>query len=138
MTGDLRTHSSQFSLRTGLQPDGFRGLCPRAPEVYPLEEYPVKKEKSSYISATALHRFIPQPASGRSSALPCLAAILVWSKFLWEIHLHSLFFIPINTAPLYLYPLSDYPRKERSDFATRLNLSINIGLSKKIKSRHFK
>lgn len=51
-------------------------------------------KKSSNISATALHRFIPQPASGRSSALPCLAAFLVWSKFLWEIHLHSLFFIP--------------------------------------------
>ena len=34
----------------------------------------MKKEKSSYISATAPHRFIPQPASGRSSALPCLAA----------------------------------------------------------------
>ena len=52
----------------------------------------MKMKKSSNISVTALHRFIPQPASGRSSALPCLAAILVWSKFLWEIHLHSLFF----------------------------------------------
>lgn len=54
----------------------------------------MKNEKSSNISATALHRFIPQPASGRSSALPCLAANIVLSKFLWEIHLHSLFFIP--------------------------------------------
>ena len=33
-------------------------------------EYPVKMKKSSNISVTALHRFIPQPASGRSSALP--------------------------------------------------------------------
>ena len=93
-TGDLRTHSSQFSSRTGLQPDGCWGRCPQTPEVYPLLEYPVKKEKSSYISATAPHRFIPQPASGRSSALPCLAANIVLSKLLWEIHLHGLKFIP--------------------------------------------
>ena len=52
-------------------------------------------KKSSNISATALHRFIPQPASGRSSALPCLAANIVLSKLLWEIHLHGLKFIPI-------------------------------------------
>ncbi|MCB6617387.1 hypothetical protein, partial [Ruminococcus sp. 210702-SL.1.03] len=52
--------------------------------------------KNDDISATVFHRFISQPASGRSSALPCLAAILVLSKFLWEIHLHSLFFIPAD------------------------------------------
>ena len=54
----------------------------------------MKMKKSSNISAAALHRFIPQPASGRSSALPCLAANIVLSKLLWEIHLHSLKFIP--------------------------------------------
>ena len=54
----------------------------------------MKMKKSSNISADALHRFIPQPASGRSSALPCLAAILVLAKFLWEMLLHSLFFRP--------------------------------------------
>ena len=30
----------------------------------------------------------------------CLAAFLVWSKFLWEIHLHSLFFIPFSMRKL--------------------------------------
>ena len=99
--GHLRILSLQYSLRTGLLPDGWRRLCPRVPEVYPFEEYPVKMKKSSNISVTALHRFIPQPASGRSSELSllsfclCLAAILVLAKFLWEIHLHSLKFIPI-------------------------------------------
>ena len=73
---------------------------PQTPEVYPLREYPVKMKKSSNISATALHRFIPQPASGRSSALPCLAANIVLSKLLWEIHLHSLKFIPCTKCKL--------------------------------------
>ena len=56
-TGDLHTHSSQFSSRTGLQPDGCWGRCPQTPEVYPLLEYPVKMKKSSYISATAFIHF---------------------------------------------------------------------------------
>ena len=47
------------------------------------------------ISAAAFHRIISQPASGRSSALPCLAANIVLSKLLWEIHLHGLKFIPL-------------------------------------------
>ena len=64
----------------------------------------MKMKKSSNISATALHRFIPQPASGRSSALPCLAANIVLSKLLWEIHLHSLKFIPFTLSK------SDFPR----------------------------
>ena len=59
-------------------------------------------KKSSNISATALHRFIPQPASGRSSALPCLAANIVLSKLLWEIHLHGLKFIPNKPTPILL------------------------------------
>lgn len=84
-----------------MQPDGCRGRCPRAPEVYPLEEYPVKMKKSSNISATALHRFIPQPASGRSSALHSLAAILVLSIFSWELHLHSLLIGPPRGHDLY-------------------------------------
>ena len=65
---------------------------PQTPEVYPLWEYPVKMKKSSNISVTALHRFIPQPASGRSSALPCLAAFLVWSEFWRLLRLHGLIF----------------------------------------------
>ena len=55
-------------------------------------EYPVKMKKSSNISVTAFHRFIPQPASGRSSALPSLAASLVWSEFWRLLHLHGLIF----------------------------------------------
>ena len=55
----------------------------------------MKMKKSSNISATALHRFIPQPASGRSSALPCLAAFLVLSDFWRLLRLHGLFFRPI-------------------------------------------
>lgn len=50
-------------------------------------------KKSSNIFITALHRFIPQPASGRSSALPYLAALLVWSKFWRFLRLHSYFFV---------------------------------------------
>lgn len=61
----------------------------------------MKMKKSSNISATALHRFIPQPASGRSSALPCLAANIVLSKLLWEIHLHGLKFIPEKAFEIY-------------------------------------
>ena len=58
------------------------GLCPQTPEVYPLWEYPVKMKKSSNISVTALHRFIPQPASGRSLALPCLDCIFSMVRIL--------------------------------------------------------
>lgn len=39
-------------------------------------------KKSSNISVTALHRFIPQPASGRSSALPCLDCIFSMVRIL--------------------------------------------------------
>ncbi|WP_455527919.1 hypothetical protein, partial [Huintestinicola sp.] len=44
------------------------------------------------ISVTAFHRFIPQPASGRSSALPSLAASLAWSEFWRLLRLHGLIF----------------------------------------------
>ena len=50
--------------------------------------------KNDDISAAAFHRFISQPASGRSSALPLLAAFLVLSLILGKLHLHSLFFRP--------------------------------------------
>ncbi len=55
-------------------------------------------KKSSNISVTALHRFIPKPASGRSSELsllsfcPCLAASSVWSEFWRLLRLHGLIF----------------------------------------------
>ncbi len=74
------------------------GQSPQTPEVYPLWKYPVKMKKCSNISVTALHRFIPQPASGRSSELsllsfcPCLAASLVWSEFWRLLRLHGLIF----------------------------------------------
>jgi len=48
--------------------------------------------KTDDISAAAFHRFISQPASGRSSALPCLAAILVLSEIWRLLRLHGLFF----------------------------------------------
>ena len=48
--------------------------------------------KNDDISAAAFHRFIPQPASGRSSVLPCLAAILVLSEIWRLLRLHGLFF----------------------------------------------
>ena len=98
MTGDLHIPSLRYTLRTDLQPDGCWGLCPQTPEVYPLWEYPVKMKKSSNISVAALHRFIPQPASGRSSALPCLAAILVLSEIWRLLRLHGLFFGTENPA----------------------------------------
>ena len=53
-----------------------------------------EKEKQRQFSAAAFHRFIPQLALGRSSALTFLAAFLVWSKFWWLLRLHSLFFRP--------------------------------------------
>jgi hypothetical protein len=40
--------------------------------------YPVKK---AAIFIAASHSFIPQPASGCSKTLPCLAAILVYQIF---------------------------------------------------------
>ena len=55
-------------------------------------------KKSSNISATALHHFIPQSASGRSSELSllsfclCLAAFLVLLNFWRLLRLHGLFF----------------------------------------------
>ncbi len=50
--------------------------------------------KNSKISAVAFHRFNSQPASGRSSALPCLVAFTVLSNFLWIMRLHSCFSRP--------------------------------------------
>ena len=50
--------------------------------------------KNDDISAIAFHRFISQPASGHSSALPLLAAFLVLSIIWGKLHLHSLFFRP--------------------------------------------
>ena len=52
--------------------------------------------KNDDISAAAFHRFISQLASGRSSALPLLAAFLVLSLILVKLHLHSLFFRPFE------------------------------------------
>ena len=49
-------------------------------------------KKSSNISVTALHRFIPQPASGRSSALPCLDCIFSMVRILAIIAFTRLFF----------------------------------------------
>ena len=57
--------------------------------------------KNDDISAAAFHRFISQPASGRSSALPLLAAFLVLSLILGKLHLHSLFFRPETSAVIY-------------------------------------
>ena len=48
--------------------------------------------KNDDISAADFHRFISQPASGRSSALPCLAAILVLPEIWRLLRLHGLFF----------------------------------------------
>ena len=42
----------------------------------------MKIKKSSNISVTALHRFIPQSASGRFSALPCLDCIFSMVRIL--------------------------------------------------------
>ena len=49
-----------------------------------------EKWKGSNISAAVLHRFIPQPVSGRSSALPCSAAFLVLSEF-WVLNAFTQF-----------------------------------------------
>jgi hypothetical protein len=46
---------------------------------FSAEGYPVKRKTAIFIVAS--HSFIPQPASGCSSALPCLAAILVYPIF---------------------------------------------------------
>ena len=76
--------------------------------------------KNDDISAAAFHRFISQPASGRSSALPCLAAILVLSEIWRLLRLHGLFFGTGNDhtgALLLLYghfllsPLEDVTQK---------------------------
>ena len=48
--------------------------------------------KNDDISAAAYHRFISQLASGRSSALSCLAAVLVLSEIWRLLRLHGLFF----------------------------------------------
>lgn len=56
--------------------------------------------KNDDISAIAFHRFISQPASGRSSALPLLATFLVLSLILGKWHLHSLFFRPRSDTQL--------------------------------------
>ena len=58
--------------------------------------------KNDDISAAAFQRFISQPASGRSSALPCLAAILVLSEIWRLLRLHGLFFGTRNSndAPI--------------------------------------
>ena len=42
--------------------------------------------------------YIAQPASGRSSALPCLAAVLAYPFFHQVKHLHGLFIGPIISA----------------------------------------
>jgi len=59
-------------------------------------------KKSSNISVTALHRFIPQPASGRSSALPCLDCIFSMVRILAIIAFTRLFF---HTHKTQLYPI---------------------------------
>ena len=74
----------------------------------------MKMKKSSNISVTALHRFIPQPASGRSSALPSLAAFLVWSEFWRLLRLHGLIFRTVNTATIKAF--SSVPDKLKKSF----------------------
>ena len=54
-------------------------------------------KKSSNISVIALHRFIPQPASGHSSALPCLDCIFTMVRILAIIAFIRLFFHTRNT-----------------------------------------
>ncbi len=51
-------------------------LSPRPPEVYPLRS--IRFRERQRLTAAALHRITSQPASGRSSALPCLAALGVY------------------------------------------------------------
>ena len=52
--------------------------------------YPVKRKAATF--AAAFHSFIPQPASGCSSALPCLAAYKVLVKFLAVKHIYTVHF----------------------------------------------
>ena len=72
--------------------------------------------KNDDISAAASHRFIAQPASGRSSALPCLAAILVLSEIWRLLRLHGLFFGTICRTILrpVLFSAGLFYLKERS------------------------
>jgi len=67
-------------------------------------------KKSSNISVTALHRFIPQPASERSSALPYLTVFLVLALIWGKLHLHSLFFRPTadNLKPFLISTGADF------------------------------
>jgi len=60
---------------------GYWGLCPQAPGVYPPEDTGEVGKAADFYSA-ALHR-LSAAASGRSTALPCLAAFLVLSGLLW-------------------------------------------------------
>ncbi len=52
---------------------------PQTPEVYPLGG--IRFRERQRLTAAALHRITAQPASGRSSALPCLAALEVYPAF---------------------------------------------------------
>ena len=99
------------------------GFHPQTPEVYPLWEYPVKMKKSSNISVTALHRFIPQPASGRSSELsllsfcPCLdcifsmvriLAIIAFTRFDFQNRQAILPFYPTQLQKVFLPKHQEY------------------------------
>ena len=72
--------------------------------------------KNDDISAAAFHRFISQPASGRSSALPCLAAILVLSEIWRLLRLHGLFFGTVKNDGLAVFhELLEQPQDLLSD-----------------------
>ena len=95
--------------------------------VYLPLEYSVKNTKSSNISVTVLHRFIPQPALGRSSALPCLATFLVWSKFGRLLRLHDYFFIPINTDKIVKKALSEPEHDMECELLKNFSQKSSVG-----------
>jgi hypothetical protein len=66
--------------------------------------------KNDNISAAAFHRFISQPVSGRSSALPYLTVFLVLALIWGKLHLHSLFFRPTadNLKPFLISTGADF------------------------------
>ena len=74
-----------------------------------------EKCKGSNISAAVLHRFIPQPASGRSSALPCSAAFLVLTEF-WVLNAFTQF--------IFQNQLFGYTRKPLATITTNAVLRL--------------
>ena len=78
--------------------DDFTEIFLQSHFLWTQDGFTVTMKKSSNISVTDLHRFIPQPASGRSSELSLLSfcpfwtASLVWSKFWRLLRLNGLIF----------------------------------------------